>query len=124
MGATWIIWLLYSTRNVTLQVSQSIHTQDKSGDNIRDSRTPPPQICSIDVFHGCNLSCCTRSNICTTESRTCNPFSKIREWTQRSIEDPSINIQKSKPPSSTSEGASQEGRTKENPRSEPGSNRN
>ena len=43
---------------------------------------------------------------------------------QGSIEDPSVKIQKSIPPSSTSEGASQGGRPKEMPRSEPRSNPN
>ena len=42
-------------------------------------------------------------------------FSKIRKRTQGSIEEPSQYIQKSKPSSSTSEGASQGGRPKETP---------
>ena len=51
-------------------------------------------------------------------------FSKIREWKQGIIEYPSRYIQKSKPPSNTSEGASQGGRPKETPIIEKGSNPN
>ena len=125
MGATWKRRKVHRTSNGTLQVLQSIHLHNKSRTNIRHSRTPPQNMSyATDGFHGCNLSCRTRYNLCTIESITCNPFSKIRLWTQVSIEDPSRYIQKSKPTSITSEGASQGGRPKETPRSEPGRNPN
>ena len=125
MVATWIIWMVYRTRNGTLQVSKIIHPQDKRRTNIRHSRIPPQNISfPTDAFHGCNLSFRTRSNICNIEFRTCKNFSKIRVWAQGSIEDPSRYIQKSKPPNSISKGARKGGRPKETPISEPGINPN
>ena len=38
MGAKWRRHLVHRNRNGTLQVSQGIHPQDKSGENIRHSR--------------------------------------------------------------------------------------
>ena len=51
-------------------------------EKIRHSRTSSQNSSyATDVFHGCNLSCHTRSILCTTEYSTCKPFSKIRAWT-------------------------------------------
>ena len=123
MGVTWRIWLVHSTSNRTLQVSQIINPQDKSRTNIIRSRITPQNISyATDVFHGCNLSCRTRSNLCTTEYITCKIFNKIRACTQGSIGYPSRSIQKNNPPSSTSEGSIQGVRPKETPINEPGRN--
>ena len=54
-----------------------------------------------------------------TESSTKNPTSQTRKLTQGGIEDPSENNYKSKPPSSTSEGVSQGGISRETPKGEP-----
>ena len=48
--------MVHRTSNGTLQVSQSIHPQDKSGKNIRHSRIPPqflnmPQMSSMDATY-------------------------------------------------------------------------
>ena len=56
MGATWRIQLVHRTRNGTLYVSQIIHPQDKSGNNIRYSRIFPnsfymPQMSSVDATY-------------------------------------------------------------------------
>ena len=49
--------MVHRTRNATLQVPQGIHTQEKSGENIRHSKIPPkkfnmPHMFPMDVtFH-------------------------------------------------------------------------
>ena len=56
MGAPWKRRLVHRNRNGTVQVSLSIHPQDKSGENVRHSRFFPkkfnmPQMSSMDATY-------------------------------------------------------------------------
>ena len=125
MGTTWRIRLVHRNRNGTLQMPYVIHHKDKIIDNIRHSLVFPKTIQhATDVLQGWNFSCRTGFNLRTSESSTSNPTIQTRKWKKVGIEDPIRNIYKSKPPSSTSEGASQGSIPRETPTGDPRKNPN
>ena len=93
MSTTRRIRLVQRTSNGTLQISESIHLQNKSGMNIRHSRFFLQTIQHTKHFlHRWTNSCRRGWNLCTTEYITTNPNIHTRKFTQGIIEIPSRDI--------------------------------
>ena len=93
--------------------------------NIRHIRIFPQKILHAkNLLYRCNNSCLTGFNLFTVESITSKAIIQTRKLTQGSIDNPSINIKKSTPPSSTSKGANQGGIPRKTLTGEPRDNPN